>query len=122
MKELVITVPTSPIVLGSTTQFVVKAMGTNGLPFTNFVDPTIIQINGDTAAKNDDTLIIGTSAAGGASEKTFNIKFSKPGKFTLYARGGTYTSNTITVTVVGVTATATASLSGTQLIATITNG
>ncbi len=102
MKELVVIAPAAPIVMGTELLFTVRAMGTNGYPYNKFTSPTVIQINGDTAAKNDDTLTIGTTA-GGDTEKTFRVTFSKPGTFTIMARGGTntstYTSAPITVTV-----------------------
>jgi len=107
MKELVISSPqNSPsIAPGVSASFDVTAMGTNGFPYGKFTSPVIILINGDTAAKNEDVLTIGT-AAGGDTKKTFHITFSKAGTFTLTARGGTFTSAPFTVTVAGVTATA----------------
>lgn len=111
MQGLIVTPPTAAIQGGTPATFTIKAMGLNGLPFTTF-NSSVILIASPTlsaTAYSPDSVVIGTTAVP-ASEKTISVTFpvsANTATYTLFARGSTFVSPSITVTVPGTASTTT---------------
>ncbi len=125
MQGLIVTPPTGTIQGGTPAVFTIKAMGQNGLPFTTFNSPVILIASPtlEATAYSPDSVIIGT-ATSPASEKTISVTFPTSTNsitYTLFARGSTFTSPSVTVTVPG-TSTTTGTTTGSSTTSSTTTG
>lgn len=102
MKELVVTAP-DEVTAGEATEFTIQAMGQNGLPYNAFDKPVILIVDPALDAENNTGKLIIKPTTQGTLSLTFP-EADEEKTYTVFARGGEFSSTPITVVVPAATA------------------